>query len=301
MENMYKLNCLLIILTIAMTPLHVYADPDSKAAENMAAQAAACSANTAMEWSSKLNRCVGKADARATRNESKACNELTDVAAKEKCHLGIAEKSTGLSADTEKLNQGSTTASMMLNGSIASAYAIITLISKFGAKKSNNNCTSKHIMGVTSVAGLASDVYLKMSAKKKVKELEKKYALDKTSSAYESQVKALEYLKEEQQTVVEIAALEKKRNLALTLGYGVAAGFAAYELAFPSQNAPCYVDPDQVAEGSTVTASAEPSPPSAAAPPPSGTPSKFDIQQPDYSAPAPSKFDIQQSNFGARP
>lgn len=256
---MHKLNCLLIIVSIAITPVFALADTtsanDAKVEANMAAQVSACKANTAMEWSSSLNRCVGKVEARATRNESKACNAIEDVKAKEKCHIAVAEKSTGLSADVEKLNtQGGTTGSMMMNGSIAAAYSIITLISKFGAKKSNNNCTSKHIMGITSLAGLASDAYLKVSAKKKVKELEDKYALDKTSSAYEAQVKALEYLKEEQQTVAKIASLEKKRNLALMLGYGVAAGFAVYEMTFPSQNAPCYTDPDQVPDGPTITA-----------------------------------------------
>ena len=239
-----------MVMTSAVTVADDTTSVEAKVDANMAAQTAACKANTAMEWSTTLNRCVGKAAARETRNESKACNEITDLKAREKCHLGIAEKSTGLSADTEKLNtQGGTTGSMMMNGSIAAAYSIITLISKFGAKKSNNNCMSKHIMGVTSLAGLASDAYLKISAKKKVKELEDKYALDKTSSAFEAQVKALEYLKEEQQTVAKIASLEKKRNLALMLGYGVAAGFAAYELTFPNQNAPCYTDPDQVQDG----------------------------------------------------
>lgn len=248
MENMHKLNCLLILLTLAMTPLHAYADPDSKAEANMAAQVSACSANSAMEWSSKLNRCVGKVAARATRNESKACNELTDVNAKEKCHLAIAEKSTGLSADTEKLNQGGTTGSMMLNGSIAAAYAIIALISEKGISGLTSGCTSKKILGVTSAAGLASDVYLKMSAKKKVKQLENKYALDKTSSAYEAQVKALEYLKEEQETVVKISSLEKKRNMALMAGYGAAAAFAVYEIAFPPASGPCN-DPNKENDG----------------------------------------------------
>lgn len=255
---MSKLNCLLIIFSMTMSSTLVMAEDattnDSKVETNMAAQVAACKANTAKEWSSTLNRCVGKVEARAIRNESKACNELEDIAAREKCHIAIAEKSTGLSADTEKLNtSGGTTGSMMMNGTIAAAYSIITLISKFGAKKSENNCTSKHIMGITSLAGLASDAYLKISAKKKVKELEDKYALDKTSSAYEAQVKALEYLKEEQQTVAKIASLEKKRNLALMLGYGVAAGFAVYEMTFPNQNAPCYGEPETQPDGDTMT------------------------------------------------
>lgn len=273
MENMHKLQCLLSMLAIVFTSSLVSAN-DAAVEANMAAQKTACDANTAMEWSATLNRCVGKVAARATRNESKACDALTDVAAKEKCHIAIAEKSTGLSADTEKLNQGSTTGSMIMNGSIAAAYAIIAIISDKGKSGLTSGCTSKKILALTSVAGLASDAYLKISAKKKVKELEDKYALDKTSSAYEAQIKALEYLKEEQETVMKIASLEKKRNLALMAGYGAAAAFAVYEIAFPQANAAC-TDPSKEPDGETRTAKADP-------PAASTTPSKFDIQKPNY-------------------
>lgn len=293
---MLKLNCLLIIISIAITPMLAIAEDatsnDSKAEANMAAQVATCKANSAMEWSSTLNRCVGKVEARATRNESKACDKIPDVTAREKCHIGVAEKSTGLSADTEKLNQGGTTGSMMLNGSVLAAYTIIALISKEGIKGITSGCTSKKILGITSVAGLASDVYLKVTAKKKVKELEDKYALDKTSSAYEAQVKALEYLKEEQQTVVSIAALEKKRNLALMLGYGIAAGFAVYEMTFVSSNPDCFKPQEEEtgnADENKVIAKAEPSPPS-----------KFDIQAKDYGK-TYDKFEIQTKGFGVKP
>lgn len=288
---MHKLNCLLIILSIAITPMLAIGDETNKVEANMAAQVTACKANTAMEWSSTLNRCVGKVEARATRNESKACNDIEDLKAREKCHLAVAEKSTGTSSDTEKLNQGSTTSSMLLNGSVLAAYTISALISKEGIKGITSGCTSKKILGLTSAAGLASDVYLKVTAKKKVKELEGKYALDKTSSAYEAQVKALEYLKEEQQTVVAIAGLEKKRNLALMLGYGIAAGFAVYEMTFVSSNPDCF-KPQEEETGSTddkVIAKAEASPPN-----------KFEIQGKDYGK-TYDKFEIQADGFGKKP
>jgi hypothetical protein len=266
---MLKLNCLIIILSLTISPSILMADTmtanDTKVESAMAAQVASCKANTAMEWSSTLNRCVGKAAARETRNDSMACSSIKDVDAREKCHLSLAENKTGLSADTEKLNQGGTTGSMLMNGSIAAAYVISKMFSEKGRSGLTSGCTSKKILAVTSVAGLASDLYLKTSAKKKVKELEGKYALDKTSSAYEAQLKAFEYLKEEQQTVVKIAGLEKKRNLALMLGYAVAGGFAAYEMAFPSNNPQCY-EADSTdsnpAEG-TQTVTATPSPPAA--------------------------------------
>lgn len=250
---MHNFYCLLILLTFAMNSYQAFADPNSKAQENMAAQLAACSKNTAMEWSNKLNRCVGKEAARETRNDSKSCNELTDITAKEKCHLALAEKTTGLSADTGQLSQGGTSKSLLLNGAIAAAYGIITLVNQKSLPGMFSGCTSKKILAITATAGILSDVYLKVSAKKKVKELEGKYALEKNSSSYESQLRALEYLKEEQETVIKIASLEKKRNMALMLGYGMAAGFALAEIAFPPASGPCSKPTKEAGENSAST------------------------------------------------
>lgn len=224
-----------------------------------------------MEWDGTLNRCVGKRAARETRHDAQNCNTLTDIKAREQCHIGVAEKKTGLSSDTGSLNQGNTTASMVMNG-VGLAYSIIQLISAIGGKGASSMCTSKKIFGVTSLAGVASDIYLKRRAKKKVQELEGKYKLDKNSNAHEAQVKALEYLKEEQETVASIANMEKKRNLLLMAGYGIAAGFAAYEIFADPPNPDCYkpdgeaakdAKPAEVADAGEVTevsANASPAP-----------------------------------------
>lgn len=235
---MPKLNCLLILFLLLNQTLCLAID-DASADKIMAEQKAACDKNTAMEWNSTLNRCVGKQAARETRNSAEACNDISDLTQREKCHIQTAEKSTGLSADTSKLYQGKTTGSMVMNGVIA-AYTAIDMISNMAKDKQGSSCTSKKIMGVTSVAGLASDIYLKMQAKKKVKELEEKYKLDTKTTAHEAQLTALQYLKEEQQTVMKIASLEKKRNMALMAGYALAAGFAIYEMTPYGQNPTCY-------------------------------------------------------------
>ena len=228
---MHKLKCLLLAFTMSSTQMIFAADTTTPKTVDqvMADQKAACDKNTSMTWSLKLNRCIGKQSSVDTRNAAKACDSLTDVAAKEKCNLNLAEKQTGLSSDTASLNQGNTTGSMVMNG-VATAYTALSFISAAGSTGEKSNCTSRTIFAVTSIAGLASDVFLKMKAKKKVQELEGKYKLDKTSSASEAQVKALEYLKEEQQTVVSIASMEKKRNMALMLGYGISTAWAIYEM-----------------------------------------------------------------------
>lgn len=226
---MSKLNCLLIAVSLLSQSAISLAMDDASADKIMEEQKTKCSSNTSMEWNSTLNRCVGKAAARAQRNEAIECEGITDVAAKEKCHLASVEKTSGLSSDTGSLNQGNTTGSMVLNGA-AAAYTAVSMLTENGMKLESSSCTSKNILGVTSVAGFASDIYLKKKAKDKVKDLEGKYQLEKTTSGYQGQVKAFEYLKEEQQTVVDIAKMEKKRNMLLMAGYALAAGFAAYEI-----------------------------------------------------------------------
>lgn len=218
----------------------------------MEAQKAECQKNTSTEWSSSLNKCVGKVEARQTRHEANDCNSSPDMAQREACHKALAEKKTGLSSDTKSLPQGNTTGSMLMN----TAYSIVALINHTGSAGKASSCTSKTIFGVTAVAGLASDVYLKYKAKKKVAELAGKYKLDVKNGASDAQVKALEYLKEEQNTVAEIASLEKKRNQLLMMGYAAAGLMAAWELSpYGAANADC--QKEEKKDASKETASKE--------------------------------------------
>lgn len=198
-------------------------------------QMADCNSNSASEWSASLNRCIGKVKDIETRHEARDCNTINDIAGREACHKALAEKNSGLSSDPKNLKQGNTTGSMVMNA----AYTIVSAINFTGSGSVASSCTSKTIFGVTAVAGLASDFYLKYSARKKIKELSGKYKLDVKNEASDAQVKALLYLKEEQKTVADIAGLEKKRNMLLMMGYGAAGAMAAVELAFPQMNPDC--------------------------------------------------------------
>lgn len=100
------------------------------------------------------------------------------------------------------------------------------------ANKSSKSCMSKQILGMTGLAGLATDVWMKMQTKKKMAELKKSYQVDLENSAYDGQKKAFEYLLKEQETVKEMAGLEKKRNLALMAGYGAALAMSVWETFF---------------------------------------------------------------------
>ncbi|MDD4973171.1 MAG: hypothetical protein PHY93_02415 [Bacteriovorax sp.] len=203
-------------------------------------QKADCAKNTAAEWSATTNKCVGKVEDRQARHDANDCNLISDLTKRAECHKKLAEQKTGLSSDPNSLNQGGTTESMMMNG-VGTAYAIIGMINGVGKEGKSSECTSKKIFGVTAAAGFASDIFLKIRAKKKVNELQDKYKLEVKQGAYDAQVKALQYLKEEQQTVADIASLEKKRNMVLMLGYGAASIMAIYEMAtMGASNAGCF-------------------------------------------------------------
>lgn len=223
-----------------------FADADA----DMALQKSNCEKNSANEWSASMNKCIGKKAAIETRREADSCNSIADLSSRENCHKALAEKKSGLSANPDSLYQGNTTGSMLMN----TAYSVVSLINFTGKSGSSSKCTSKTIFGVTAVAGLASDAYLKYKAKSKVKELAGKYKLDVKSNASDSQVKALEYLKEEQNTVAEIASLEKKRNLLLMMGYGAAAAMAAWELTLMGKNPDCVTGIDNKDAAKTETA-----------------------------------------------
>lgn len=238
---------LALVMTSSSLPINAFAQtaPDPIVEQ----QKADCVANPAFEWSTTLNKCIQKQASQDTRNQADTCNKLTDMAQREACHKALAEKQTGLSSNTDGLNQGRTSDSLTLN-SITTAYAMIGLFNSKGTSMLSSTCTSKKIFAYTALGGVLTDLYLKHQAKKKVEELKNKFKLDAKSGASASQSKALEYLREEQQTVADIAGQEKNRNMLLTLGYGAASVMAIIEMAtYGTGNADC------VAKNDTKTAS----------------------------------------------
>lgn len=227
---MPKLKCLLLTIAFAMNSVAFAVDAET-AEQIMAQQREACNKNSAMRWDSALNRCVGKTEARQTRNESKECDKLTEESARKACHLRLATSKTGLSADPQKLGSeisDKQTQSTVVNSitAAASIVNIITTISKGGVQ---SNCTSKTILAVTSLGGFLTDLYIKAQVKKKLKDLESKFIVEKKDNAYNTQVKALEYLKKEQEVIKDIASQEKKRQMLLMVGYAVAGVMAAVD------------------------------------------------------------------------
>ena len=206
---------------------------------SVSAQKAECDKNKASEWSTKLNRCLTKAQSKENRLAAQECDKNTDAAEREKCHNALAEKLTGLSSDINQIGASSTTGtSMMVNG-VGTAYAALSYFNAFGNKHKENPCTSKKIYGITSAGGLLSDFYIKYRTNKKVDELKEKYKTDNKNNSKVSQLRAFEYLKDEQEAIKDAAGFEKKRNMVLMAGYGAAAIMALYEMTPMGANGAC--------------------------------------------------------------
>ena len=105
-----------------------------------------------MTWNTELNRCVGKVEARAQRNDAKACNELKDKTEREQCHLSIASANTGVSSDIGG-QVGQITSLQNRSALINTATTIVSAINMLGKNGTESNCMSKSILGVTSLGG----------------------------------------------------------------------------------------------------------------------------------------------------
>jgi hypothetical protein len=227
---------------IVVTSVMISSPSSLRAQDELQAQKDACAKNTAMTWNSEMNRCVGKVQTRSERHEAQDCNKLEDVNARKACHMDVATKKAGVTSDPEQA--GSKVSSLQSRSAmINTATTIVSLLNMFASKKAGSACMSKSIMGITAMGGLATDIYFKIQTKKKLGALKDKFQLELKDSAYNAQVKALAFLKEEQEVVQKIASMEKKRQMLLMLGYGAAAVAAGYE---SFTNADCWKkEPDK--------------------------------------------------------
>lgn len=189
---------------------------------------AACAKNSSRELSTRLNRCVEKVESKEDRHEAIDCNKLESLEERKSCQMNLASQKAGVTSDAGEA--ASNISNLQSKSSlINTANTIITLISYLSSGLSKNTCTSKRIFGITSTAGMLTDIFLKIKTKNKVKSFQDRYQIDLKDNAYNAQTKALQYLKEEQEMVKDIASLEKKRQMLLLLGYGAATVMAGVE------------------------------------------------------------------------
>ncbi len=207
--------------------------------ENLLEQQENCTGDS-VEWNSELNSCTTKVEAEEAKDQSEACANSDDP---DTCYLTNAEGLTGVSAgdniDSKSIEN--------VGKVVAAAYAAFGLIA-FSAgvdgtgyrlkTKKAPACMSGRLFQYTSVAWIAGDYFLKSSAKKKFEEIAEKYEKEAANDelkgteegSYQAQVRAFEYLKEEQENVKDQADKRKLLQLAVIAGYTAATGFGAAEM-----------------------------------------------------------------------
>jgi hypothetical protein len=189
-----------------------------------------CATAKSREWICRLNRCVTTAEATLEREKFKDCAEKIDPADRKTCHDKYASEETGVSARDAGSSGDKNLATL---GTIAQTiYAGMAINAIWGAKPSPANlCTSRKVYMGGAVIMLLTEVYMRMTAKKKFKAIAKKYNSEQADEdAFQAQLNALEYLKEEQK---EVASLAKTRKNAYTLqmiAFTASLGLAVYEL-----------------------------------------------------------------------
>ncbi len=213
-----------LIHLIPLTHWNAHAQSNS-----LEAQKAECQGQIHKMWDIGKNRCVVKKELKALRREEsdamEFCDQFKTDDERKQCYLQNA-KDKSQSQLPKFQSSGGVKGIESLFTTTYAAMSLLTMAT--GGDKSN--CLSRTIFGATSLAGSLSEIYIKVKAKKKLEALQKLYQVDLKTSSNEAQIKALEYLKEEQLTMAEIAGLEKKRNLVMMAGYSAAAIMAVIDM-----------------------------------------------------------------------
>lgn len=215
----------------------------------------ACSSQgSAYRWDSNTNRCIRKSEldydasertsdgGHTWQKEYEQCQQMTDEAARKTCHDNFAKDKV------DPVEQGSwNKATWGLTG-LNALFAIITFWNVTGAKDVSLSCTYRTIFKVTSAGGLLFDLYIKFMAEKNLTDLQDKYKDEAVNEdPYQAQIRAFNYLKDEQKEIAKIADIRMKEYLLLIVGYLATGVMAAFAQANPTDSG-CYVkDPSGLA------------------------------------------------------
>lgn len=177
----------------------------------------ACEEDASKEWSCDLNRCVTTQESKEARDDYLECATIEDSSERKKCHDDYAKKYVGDLDNKE--------APHMLAASVNGVFAGLMAIASFHKSQTGGTCYSKWIVLGTGAVGVISELYFRFWASKELEDLRKNYKKENNEDPYFSQLRALEYLKQEQEAMAKMAGNRKKAYMLITAGYTV--GFAA--------------------------------------------------------------------------
>lgn len=225
---MLKLNkciALLIALVFTITSSPVLACTYENDQE-MTQRQKDCSADAARTWSCEVNRCVTTAEAQGIRERYKECAEKVDEAERKKCHDDYAKRESGVKNDEDGANTTLAASAAAINGINA---ALLFLAGQ--GKSPGGSCISRKIYMAASVVSVLAELYLMMMVDKKLKELQKDYEDEQVQEeAYSAQIRALQYLKEEQDTIADMAKARKNAYTLQMVLYGATTIAAILEI-----------------------------------------------------------------------
>ncbi len=208
-------------------------DPD------LTAQQTACKSDTSKIWDCKLNRCITSQAVINIRNEAQSCMNLpesTDAekVAKKACMDNKAKELTGVQGGFT--NKSNTLAKTAYGFSVG-----LALINSFGKDDNSSSCMSKSIFKAAAYGAIAGELYQYFFMKKALEKLQEEYKKGtlKEGAAFEAQVKAFEFLRDEQKAIADMAKKKQVLYTALSLAYGVATAAAVVEIAWPAMMTPC--------------------------------------------------------------
>ncbi|MBK22798.1 MAG: hypothetical protein CME70_02240 [Halobacteriovorax sp.] len=234
MQNLRKTLEIQFLVTTTISLLFVSIFFPSQALANcsypndqrMAEKQRNCTNDSARTWMCEMNRCVTTAEAQGLREKFKECAELKDDTARKKCHDDFARNESNTTSGKKGAKKGFSMTAATING----LNAAMLFLSNTG-KSPGGQCISRKTYMAASIVSVLAELYMMMMVDKKLKKLQKKYEGEQLNEeAYAAQTRALQYLKEEQQTIADMA---KSRKNAYTLQlalYGATAVIATLEV-----------------------------------------------------------------------
>ncbi len=180
-----------------------------------------CEEDASKSWSCDLNRCVTTQESKEARDDYLACATIDDDSERKKCHDDYAKTYVGDLKDKE--------APHTMAASVNGVFALLMGVASFYKSQTGGSCYSKWIVLGTGAAGVLSELYFRFWASKELEDLRKNYKKENHEDPYFSQLRALEYLKQEQEAMAKMAGNRKKAYMLLTAGYTVGVAAAIME------------------------------------------------------------------------
>jgi hypothetical protein len=193
-------------------------DPDLREAKRQ------CDQNQAKNWDCNTNRCLNTQASIDDRHEYEDCMKIEDDKARKQCHDDYAEGKVG------DLEEGGDDGGSMASGVMGMAVGLAA-INFFGKEGKKSKCMCKTVFAGAAIAGLAGELYTYMSLEKELDELRERYEKEAVNeNPYQAQLRAFQFLKEEQETIAKIAEKKATTYKLVAAAYAAAAAVAVYDM-----------------------------------------------------------------------